>query len=281
VKPSLASRPVGALLAAAIGAAAMAVLWAATFHVGALTRVDGHAMEGFAALHDAFGDLSGPIVHAFEPVSLALASAVLVGTALLRRRPRQAMGAAMVLVGANVTAQALKSALAASRGFDIQPDSWPSGHATAAMSLALSLVLVVPLGWRPLAGAAAAVFALVVGVAILITGGHFPSDVLGGFLLAAVWMALALAAMRALPARPPVATGPGPRPREVLKPTTVALAIVTGLTAIGLLARASAVVDHVEEHPAVVLGGIALAVAAIALAGATALALTTHGPDTR
>jgi membrane-associated phospholipid phosphatase len=282
VRASLVSRPAGGLLGAAACAVVMALSWAATFHIGALTRLDGHAMEGFAELHDSLGDISGPIVHAFGPLQLAIACVCLVGVALVQRRPRLAAAAVLVLIGANASAQVLERVLASPRGFDIEPESWPSGHATAAMSLALCLVLVVPLRWRPAAGAAAAVFALVVGVAILITGGHFLSDVLGGFVLAAFWMAIAVAAMQGLPARRSAQERAARQgAREVLKPTRIALAILAGLTAVGLVARAGAVIDHVEKHPAVVVGALALAVAAIALAAAVSLVLTLHEPENR
>ncbi len=282
MRPPLATRPAGALLAAGACGAAMLLIWAATFHVAAITRLDGHAMEGFAELHDALGHISGPIVHAFGTLPFAAACAVLVGTALLRRRPYQAAAAAVALVGANASGRVLKAALAEPRGFDIDADSWPSGHATAAMSLALCLVLVAPVRWRPVAGAIAAVFALTVGVAIMITGGHFSSDVLAGFLLAALWMGLAVAGMRALRAPAPAPDG-GSRPsaRDILRPTAIALAAIAGLALLLAVVRAAAVIDHVEEHPAVILGALAVAVAPIALAAAASVALTRNGPDTR
>jgi membrane-associated phospholipid phosphatase len=75
--------------------------------------------------------------------------------------------------------------------------SWPSGHATAATALALSAVLVVPTRLRPVALIGALAFMLAVGAALLIREWHLPSDVLGGYLLGALWASLALAAVRA------------------------------------------------------------------------------------
>src|SRR5437660_1689874 len=43
----------------------------------------------------------------------------------------------------------------------------------------------------------AAAFTLTVGVALLISAWHLPSDVLGGYFMAVLWMALAVAALRA------------------------------------------------------------------------------------
>ena len=61
------------------------------------------------------------------------------------------------------------------------------------MSLALALVLAVPARRRPLAAALGAVFAVAVSYSFLTLGWHYPSDVLGGFLVAVIWAQLALA----------------------------------------------------------------------------------------
>jgi membrane-associated phospholipid phosphatase len=72
-------------------------------------------------------------------------------------------------------------------------NSFPSGHATFAATYATLLVLCVGGKYlkRPALFAAAAAGALVVlvfSVARIVTGGHWPSDVLGGLLLAGGWM---------------------------------------------------------------------------------------------
>src|SRR5204863_3674731 len=73
--------------------------------------------------------------------------------------------------------------------------SWPSGHATAAMTVALCAVLVAPAALRPLAAVAGSLFALAVSFSILVQHWHFPSDVVGGYLVAATWGLLAVAAL--------------------------------------------------------------------------------------
>jgi undecaprenyl-diphosphatase len=73
-----------------------------------------------------------------------------------------------------------------------EPDrfSFPSGHATAAMSVALGYGTVFP-GWAvPLVG-----MALVVGFSRVRLGVHYPSDVLVGQLLAAMTAAVVAAAV--------------------------------------------------------------------------------------
>ena len=94
--------------------------------------------------------------------------------------------------------------------------SWPSGHSTAALALVLCAVLVAPARLRPLVAAAGAVFAVAVGGFLLILAWHMPSDVLGGYLVATLWTALAVAALRSSGA--PLAEPAPARARRPLSP---------------------------------------------------------------
>ena len=113
---------------------------------------------------------------------------------------------------AQLTAETLKPLLAHPRvhlatTVHIGPASWPSGHSTAALALAFSAVLVAPARLRPVVAAVGAAFALAVGCALLILAWHMPSDVLGGYLVATLWAALAVAGLRAAERRWPSAGG--------------------------------------------------------------------------
>jgi membrane-associated phospholipid phosphatase len=92
----------------------------------------------------------------------------------------------------------------------INAASWPSGHATAATALALCAVLVAPRSLRTLVAVLGAAYVLVCAFAMLVLAWHMPSDVVGGILLASLWMALAVAALRASErAFPPRRARPG------------------------------------------------------------------------
>jgi membrane-associated phospholipid phosphatase len=125
---------------------------------------------------------------------------VLVVAALARGRPRVALAVAIVMALAPLTAETLKPLLAHPHSnmgdVHVGAASWPSGHATAALTVVLCAVLVAPTRMRPLVAALGAAFALGVGCSLLILAWHMPSDVLGGYLLATLWMALALASLR-------------------------------------------------------------------------------------
>ncbi len=109
---------------------------------------------------------------------------------------------------APLTAETLKPLLAHPHariyGSEITAASWPSGHATAATALALCAVLVAPRRLRPTVAVLGAMFATGVGFSLLLLAWHLPSDVIGGYLVGTLWMALAVAGLRAAEARSPL-----------------------------------------------------------------------------
>lgn len=176
-----------------------------TWVVAALVPVT-HVKDA-VALYD-FTLIGGPridvlmndLLHLLDPPLYTLWGALLVAVALMRRRPRVALAVALVLSLAPLSAEALKPLLAHPHArvgvSEVTAASWPSGHATAATVLVLCAILVTPRRLRPPVATLGAMFAAAVGVSLLILAWHLPSDVLGGYLLGALWMALALAGLR-------------------------------------------------------------------------------------
>jgi membrane-associated phospholipid phosphatase len=191
------------LLAAFACAAAIVPLAVAAYSYDPLETVDrnwlfdlrreagvGHA---FGAAFVNLGDLGALLVM--------LAAVAAIGFAFGRRR--EVLVAAIVVAGANVTTQVLKSVLEHARtkafehGWELPwPNSFPSGHTTAAASIAVALLLVVPAGFRLLAVCAGAALTGAVGLSVVILGWHYPSDVLGAFLVVGVWGFGAVAYLR-------------------------------------------------------------------------------------
>lgn len=197
--------PIG--LGGSLGVAALCLVGlAATWSVSAL--VPRARLKDAVALRD-FTLLSRPHVDAvahtllsmLEPLPFTLLAIALVVIAVRRGQARLAVAVAMVMALAPLSAELLKPLLAHTHdhlaGTYISAASWPSGHATAATVLALCAVLVSPRHLRAAIAAIGVVFVLAVGCSLLILAWHMPSDVIGGYLLGTLWVALALAALRA------------------------------------------------------------------------------------
>lgn len=272
-------------MGAAVLFALLFATWYAAFHIGFFQHVDQSILRGF-------GDLQGRphvnrvaqfIAQLCDPKPYVYFCAAPVLVAIARRRLWVALAIVAILLGANVTTELLKPLLAHSRPSELvgtgtppSPASWPSGHATAAMSLALSCVLAAPQRLRPLVAALGAVFAVAVSYSFLTLEWHFPSDVFGGFLVAAIWTLLAVAAIFTANARRPQAlTGElaqRPSIREALGPPSAALLAAMGLGAVVAVARPEGVASYARAHEAFVVG--ATAIGALGLALATGVMLT-------
>jgi membrane-associated phospholipid phosphatase len=191
-----------ALLVAGLLVVALACVWALAAFVPSIHMKDAVALYKFTTLSTASHD--PPLrflLNLLNPSLFVLWAIALIAFALAGPRPRVALAVAAVLTLAPFTAEQLKPLLAHqhdSVGFvTINPASWPSGHATAATALALCAVLVAPRSWRPFVAVLGAVYVGACALAMLVLAWHMPSDVVGGILVASLWMALAVAALRA------------------------------------------------------------------------------------
>lgn len=215
-------------------------------------------------------DATEDFLETISIASVALLGGAIVALATLRRRRDLAVAAAVAMLGANVTTQVLKALLPRP---DLLPEavqeaSLPSGHATVAISLALALVLVVPPAARPLAGVVGGAYAVGVGVATIAIDWHRPSDVAAAYLVAAVWTALAGAAL-ALRRRRAPEPGPAAPGRAGLTAAGLAAAfVVTLAVAAGLQVD---VLEIVDDRTA-----FAAAAAAVALVGVAVVAVVTR-----
>jgi membrane-associated phospholipid phosphatase len=203
--------------------------------------------------------------------AIAAASFVLMGAGvavMLRRDPRRLAAAALLVVGAATTAQLLKPGLAGLGIFDAWSAhgldrSFPSGHAATALALGLALVDAAPGAWRWAAAAFAVLCSTALGVGLLTLGWHYPSDVVGGFLIAAAWAA-------ATTARP----GARERPGAVVLSALVFAA--AGCVAVPAVALAH-LVDGRAAPPAFAAGVVTIAACATVLTVGTARLLGEPG----
>jgi membrane-associated phospholipid phosphatase len=185
---------------------ALALTWVVAALVPATHIKDAVALYDFTLLGGPRLDhVARALLHLLDPLAYVLWGLMLVAVALRRGRPRVALAVALVLSLAPLTAETLKPLLAHPHawvgGRWVTAASWPSGHATAATALVMCAVLVAPQRLRPAIAALGTMFVAAVGFSLLVLAWHLPSDVLGGYLLGALWVALAVAGLRAAEAR--------------------------------------------------------------------------------
>ena len=274
-----------ALTGTLIGIGLMAIVWWLAHDVSIVRRADADALGGFIALQGPrLNRLTSAIAQLCNPVPYVIWAAAPVAVALLRGRPRVAVMLAVVLLGANETTELLKPLLAGERapvpgGWRLPDASWPSGHATAAMTLALGAVVCAPSRLRPVVAAVMAAFTVAVVFSFLELGWHYPSDALGGFLVAAVWIQFGLAGLWTYEAHRPRLAGRAAverSPFSVGQAFGPALAIVVAALVAGTLlalARPHQVLAYAHGHLGFVIVAASIATAAFSLATALPLLL--------
>jgi membrane-associated phospholipid phosphatase len=231
-------RPATALLSA-LGCAALALLvWVVAFHTGPGRSADAAAYAGFVSLQGSVAAGTADAVATLCNVApYALLSTALVLAGLVLRGRRHAVAAAALLVIPCAVSQVLKPTLATERaavrgpnGIGVEPASWPSGHSTAAMALALAAVIVAPAALRAVTAVAGGLFAIAIGYSVVLLGWHMPSDVLGGYAIAGAAAGVATAVLWATAPRPAAAPPPWlPRSGLALALTAAALVVAAAV----------------------------------------------------
>jgi membrane-associated phospholipid phosphatase len=191
------------LLAAIACAAAIAPLAVASHSFGPLQRLDLRVLVHLTRDEGPVYTLAAALVNLGDLAALLVLLAAIGALGWRLGRRREALAAAVVVAGANLTTQLLKVALEHARhkafehGIEFPwANSFPSGHTTAAASIAVALLLVVPARHRLAALLAGATLTAAVGFSVVILAWHYPSDVLGGLLVVGAWGFAALAYLR-------------------------------------------------------------------------------------
>jgi membrane-associated phospholipid phosphatase len=264
------------VLAAAACFLGFAAVLACAYAIAPIGRLDAIALHGLTSLQGPVSRVVGnPITHSADPLPVAVGLGALFAWGWSLGRRREALAAVALVAAANLTGLILQVMLAHPRYHSILgttqvgAEAYPSGHATSAMSIALAAVLVAPTRLRVGVAAGAAAYVIAVSTALLVLGWHFPSDVLGGLLIASGFFFAVVAASRAGAAgRAGVAVQ---RVRLALSPG-LGWAAGAALTAAGLivLSRADEVLTFARLHTAATVTALAIvAVSAGLVASAT------------
>lgn len=160
------------------------------FDEAALLWINSHANSQFDAFFVFITDLGGVVV-------VTSVTALLFVYCLVKKMYTKALIISLGVGGAAAVGHVLKAVFERSR-----PDLWqwlitetnfsfPSGHAIGSSALALCIVVVLwRTKWRIYALVGALIYVLMVSFSRLYLGVHYPSDIVGGWLLSAAWVAL-------------------------------------------------------------------------------------------
>jgi membrane-associated phospholipid phosphatase len=270
------------LLAMAAGCAVLfaLVVWGA-YVWGPGQSLDLQGFTGFVMSNDGWvRAVTMRLTELGNAPQVAAITLSLAAFALVRGRPRVALTVLAFVAATSVSSQLLKALLAHPRmppilDYTLGPEALPSGHATAAMSLALAGVLVAPRRARLAAAVVGSGLALAVGASVVVWAWHYPSDVLAGYLLATGWALVFLAGLHEADLRAPAterwAGTALARASDRIAANGLALVAAAGagatvLAAAGLLlADPSGATCFAREHTAfvVVAGGVASAAVAL------------------
>ena len=274
------SRLTRPLLAVATCAVAFVALLIASHDWAAFGRWDATALDGLRSLsenHRVIWEYNDFWVDSMNLPGVLLVTTLICGAGLMWRRYRQVAAALVIIVGAGLLSQVIKAVASHPRFHGALGDNqliaaaFPSGHATAAMSLALAAVLVAPSRWRRHAAIGGGAFALSVSIALTIQGWHYPSDVIGGLVVATGVSMLVVAGLRVEEQRraaPERSSGRGFSDRRLLE---IAAAGAGALLALLAVSHLSEVTSFAASHTAAVAAALAIAASLVVLvSGVTA-----------
>lgn len=183
----------GPIALVATSAATVAVLYVVLVRTRWGQEVDDLAFEGRRAVSAGATRSLDRMLRTVTERSLVLLGGAIVLAALAQRRLRLAFVVGACMSGAVLTTEVLKLHLLERPSFagvaGAAGNSYPSGHATIGMVLALGVVMVAPSALRRVAAVAGAVLAAVFGIAVMASGWHRPSDVIGAYAVALAWFA--------------------------------------------------------------------------------------------
>jgi membrane-associated phospholipid phosphatase len=261
------------------------VLLALAYYVAPTAWLDTAALHGFTALAvPKITTVAVAFAHSCNPAPYAVAAVLVIGAAVGLKGLRTAAAVGLLIAGANLTSQTLKPLLANHRELyhtdwhlnNIRDGAFPSGHSTAAMTISLAVLMIVPRAYRPLTAALGIVFTLAVSFSILILAWHFPSDVVGGYLVATAWGLVVLAGLRYANERWPQEGTMRQAAREAMSapsPATIGRAalLIAGVVCLLAASRADQIAGFADRHTAMLAVASAIAVAAALLLAAVAV----------
>jgi membrane-associated phospholipid phosphatase len=253
------------LFAAVLTAATVAAIYLVFVRTSLGQVIDTLAMRGADVHHPKVVEVLNKALNGTTLVSLVLVCVVVAAIGILRKRIDLAVGAALMVVAANGSAQLLKDRLTRPNLDDFPaPNSFPSGHTAAAASVAFALILVLPYAVRGLVALIGAGYVTVIAVATVWAEWHRPSDTVAGLLIVLAWGALISCVLRMLRYRRPGALARVNRVAKVPLLIVGALTGVVGVLGMGAVILSERVTADFVSGRFAFLAGSACITAAVA-----------------
>ncbi len=182
------------LVGLAFGAVALLVV---VYGVAVRTRwgqlLDTTALRGRQVLSEHDVRIAQSLHTKVDIATVAILGGAALAVAFLRGRRRLALSVVVLCTGSLATTEILKRVLGRPRLSvvdSLKPvGTYPSGHTTIAMSIAVAAMFVVPRHSRSAMGLVGGIFAGSIGCSLLVTGSHRPSDIIGAAFVVTAWAA--------------------------------------------------------------------------------------------
>ncbi|MET8154309.1 phosphatase PAP2 family protein [Actinoplanes sp. NPDC049668] len=258
---------VGHAFVALLAAAGVVAVYLACVRTPLGQSVDTLMMRGADVDHPRVVEVLNRALNGTTLASLVLVCVAAAAIGFVRRRVDLAVAAGVLVLGANASTRLFKLRLPRPNLDDFPaPNSFPSGHTTAAASVAFALILVLPFAIRGTVALIGAAYVTIIAVATVWAEWHRPSDTVAALLVVLAWGAGASALVRAYRS---TSTGVTVRPNRMamlIFGGVGALSALAGLLGVGAVVLAeSAMPDFVSGRFAFAAGiaGIAAVVAAV------------------
>ena len=266
-RPSARNRGyvLGPLLIGLLAAAGVIAIYVALVRTPLGQAMDTAAMRGADVHHPRVVAVLQRTLNDTTLVSLILVCVAAAAIGVIRRRLDLAIGAAAIVLGANLSAQLLKDHLDRPNLDNFPaPNSFPSGHATAAASVAFALVFALPHAVRGVVALAGSAYVAVIAIATVWAEWHRPSDTVAGLLLVLAYGGLVTAAVRARHRPRRGSTGRSARVTTVVLSIVCALGAVAGITGMAAVAANERMSQELVPGRFAFLAGAAVITAAVA-----------------
>ena len=227
-------------------------------------RVDTTAMRGGDVSHPRVVEVLDRTLNGTSLASLVLVCLFAAVVGVLRKRIDLALGAALLVIGANVTTQLVKTHLTRpDLDGTSMPNSFPSGHTAAAASVAFAVILVLPQALRGMVALVGFAYVTVIAVATVWAEWHRPSDTLAALMVTLAWGAAAVFLVRVRRWNAPGGTQPPSRLVTLPLLTVGAVAGIAGLSGLAAVTMSERSMPDLVSGRFAFLAGSAL-IAAVA-----------------